>query len=98
MPSGSISWTMALAQRTPRGTVECREKSVAGGFDLAGAMLRQDGADDAPVFFQQFNRAGFIALGQRAEPHHVGKHDGGELAMFGIWSRHGGIKPKGREK
>ena len=34
------------------------------------------------MFLQQLLAPAFVALRQRAVAHHVGEHDGGELALF----------------
>ena len=39
-------------------------------------------------------RERFVALEERAVAHRVGEHDGGELALFGVFERHEGIKPE----
>jgi hypothetical protein len=40
------------------------------------------------MFLQQFLSELFVSLAQRAVTDHVGEHDGGELALFGV-SAHG---------
>ena len=44
------------------------------------------------MFLQQFQRKLVVALRQRAVTHHVGKHDGGELALLRVGA-HGSVNP-----
>jgi hypothetical protein len=60
----------------------------AGGLNLASAVLREDGAHDAPMYLEQFQGECLVSLDQRAEAHHVREHDGGQLAVFGGAFRH----------
>jgi hypothetical protein len=63
---------------------EFQQEPVPCGFHFAAVVRREDIANDAPVFFEQFQRQCFIALGQRAEAGHVGEHDRRQLALLGI--------------
>jgi hypothetical protein len=46
------------------------------------------------MFFEQFKRELLVVLGERAVANHVREHDGGELALLGIFRRHEQIKPE----
>src|SRR5947208_7892716 len=71
---------------------EFEQKAIAGCFDFPSAVQWYDAADNAPMFLQQFQRGGLIALSQRTVAHHVREHDGGELALFGGFVKHDWIE------
>ena len=50
------------------------------------------------MFLEQFLRELLVALGQRAVAHHVREHDGGELALLGVFGRHERIKAESGRK
>ena len=70
------------ALRRLQRAVELDQKSVADRFDLSAVKPRKDLSKQLPMFLQQFLGKLFIALRKRAVAHHVGKHDGGELALL----------------
>ena len=58
---------------------------------------RKNRAQQPAMLFQQLEREFIVALGQRAVAHHVGEHDGRELAFFGLLYRHRWIKSEPAE-
>lgn len=70
--------------------VKLDQESVTDRFDLGAVEARKDFAEQLAMFLQQFQRQLVVALRQRTVAHHVGEHDGGQLALFGAgahWSR-----------
>jgi len=80
------------ALRGFQGAAEFDEKSVADGFDFHSVKVGKDFAQQAAMFFEQLEAELVVALGQRAVAHHVGEHNGGELALLGVFGRHERIK------
>jgi hypothetical protein len=68
------------------------EESVADGFNFGAVKARKNLAQQASMFFQQLERELIVALRQRAVAHHVGKHDGRELALLTRIRGHARIK------
>ncbi len=72
------------ALRRFQGAVELDQESVPDSFDLGPVEARKHFAEQPAMLLQQFQRKFIIALRQRAVAHHVGEHDGGEFALFGV--------------
>ena len=70
------------ALRRFQRAVEFDQESVTNGFDFGAVKARKDFPKQLAMFLQQFLRKLFVALAQRAVAHHVGEHDGGELALL----------------
>src|SRR6202011_1247317 len=87
---GTLNFDRAL--RSFQGAAEFDEEGIADGFDFNAMKRRKDFAEQATMFFQQLQGKLVVALGQRAITNHVGKHDGGELALFGVGA-HGSVNP-----
>jgi hypothetical protein len=64
---------------------EFYQGAVARGLDLAAVVHRQLAADELPVFLDQAQREGFVALAERGEADHVGEHDSGRAALSSEW-------------
>jgi len=73
-----------------QGAAEFDEESVADGFDLGAVEPGKDFAEEATMFFEQFESELIVALGQRAVAHHVREHDGGEFPLLYIGA-HGSV-------
>ena len=63
---------------------EFDQESVADGLDFGAVKVGKDFAEQTAMFFEQLEGELVVALGQRAVPHHVGKHDGGQFALFRV--------------
>ena len=76
----SLDFNRALRcfQRTP----EFDQERVTNGFYFSAVKPRKDFPKQPAMFLQQFLGKLFVALAQRAVAHHVGEHDGGELALL----------------
>ena len=80
---GALDFDGAL--RRFQRAAEFDQESVADGFDFGAVKPRKNFAQQAgDVPRATRERALIVALGQRAVAHHVGEHDGGELALFGL--------------
>ena len=51
---------------------------------LISAALKRGKSEQLSVFFEQLERELVVALCRRPVAHHVGEHDGGQFALFGI--------------
>jgi hypothetical protein len=71
------------ALRGFQGAAKFGKESVADGLDFRAVEAGKERPQQAPVFFEQFERDRLMRLRQRAAVHHVGEHDGGEPAVFG---------------
>ncbi len=60
---------------------EDRQRLVAGGIHHLAVKLTDQCLNEFPVLLADTNRRGLVALGERGVAHHVGKHDGQELAL-----------------
>ena len=69
-------------------SIEFDQKTVPDCFDLGAVETGKNFPQQFSMLLQQFQRKLVVALRQRAVPDHVGEHDGGELALFGV-SAHG---------
>ena len=70
----------AGATNATRGTVESREKSVAGGFDFVAAKARQIAPDRRVMTAEQIAPASVAKCGGLlARADNVGEENGGEL-------------------
>ena len=67
---------------------ELYQESVAGGFDFAPGVARENGTEDAPVLLKQVEGEGFICVGQGGVTDHVSKHDRGQFSLFGAFGTH----------
>ncbi len=76
----SLDFNRALRrfQRAPKFDQE----RVANGFYFSAVKPRKDFPKQPAMFLQQFLSKLFVALAQRAVAHHVGEHDGGQLALL----------------
>ena len=76
----SLDFNRALRcfQRTP----EFDQERVTNRFYFSAVKPRKDFPKQPAMFLQQFLGKLFVALAQRAVAHHVGEHDGGELALL----------------
>ena len=81
-------WISIRALRRFQRAPEFDQKSVADGFDFGAVKPRKDFAQQPAMFLQQLESDFVVALGERAVADHVGKHNGGELALFGRCGRH----------
>jgi hypothetical protein len=61
---------------------EHHQETVADLFDFAPAVLRKDRPQQLLLLVEQRQRQRLVALRQRAVAHHVGEHDGSELAVL----------------
>ena len=87
---GPLDFHRALRGLERAGKLD--EEAVTGGLDLAAIEQRELPALQALIFGDQFQRERLVALGERAVTHHVGEHDGGELALLGVFRRHSSIR------
>ena len=69
------------------------QEPIAGGLDLAAVEQRELRAQQSLLLGEQLQRQRLVMLGECAVAHHVGEHDGGQLALLGVFRRHGRIKP-----
>ena len=76
----SLDFNRALRcfQRAP----EFDQERVTNRFYFSAVKPRKDFPKQPAMFLQQFLGKLFVALAQRAVAHHVGEHDGGELALL----------------
>src|ERR1700731_1959103 len=72
--------------------VELEQESVADRFRLEAVEARQNLTQYSAMFFQQFEREGFVALRHRAVADHVREQDGGEFALLGVGA-HRSVNP-----
>src|SRR5262249_6309213 len=90
-PSVGCDVVIALSERAldvdgalPRlqGAVELNQESVTDGFDLGSVKTQKNFTQDLAMLLQQFQGKLVVTLRKRAVAHHVGKHDGRELALL----------------
>src|SRR5205823_6071443 len=76
----SLNFNRALRcfQRAP----ELDQERVTDRFYFRAVKPRKDFPKQPAMFLQQFLGKLFVPLAQRAVTHHVGEHDGGQLALL----------------
>ena len=79
---GQRSLDFNCALRCFQCTPEFNQERVTYGFYFGAVKPRKDFPKQPAMFLQQFLGKLFVALRQRAVTHHVGEHDGGQLALL----------------
>src|SRR5262245_29924943 len=79
-PALDFDGTLSRFQRA----VELDEKTVADRFNFRAMETRKNFAEQPAMFLQQFQRKLVVALTEGAVAHHVGKHDGCQLALLSL--------------
>ena len=82
IPLGQGALDLDRALRRFQRAAEFYKESVTDGFDFGARKARKDLAQQLAMFFKQLQRKPVVTLRQRAVAHHVGEHDGGQLALF----------------
>ena len=81
------------ALRRLQSAVKLDEERVADGLDLRAVEPGEQRSQQGAMVLEQLLRELLVALGERAVAHHVGEHDGGQLALFGVFGGHRRIQP-----